>query len=183
MFHPGPWASAFVGASGASAEEGLELLKALIPAMERAAGFVRGTAGARKAVRLLREAALKMGFDPGDRGMESALRTVGLLIKKNRLKYGKLLIGEIEKILDQRRGMLNAVVETATPLDGEFQQALEELLKQRTGARGIRLTIIPAPELLAGCRLRMEGRSLDISLRGQLQKMAADLQAAGGFSW
>jgi F-type H+-transporting ATPase subunit delta len=183
MFFAGSWASAFVDASGSSAQEGLEMLKALIPAMGRVSGIVSGTAASHEAVRLLRAALVKVGFGPEDRGAEFALRTVGLLIKKDRLKYGKLLIREIEKVLDQREGIVTAVVETAFPLDTEFQRTLEGLLKQQTGARGVRLTITVVPELLGGCRLRMGDSSLDVSLRGQLQKMAADLQAAGGFSW
>jgi F0F1-type ATP synthase delta subunit len=183
MFFAGSWAAAFVDASGSSAKEGLELLKILIPAMGKVSGIVTGTAASHEAVRILRGALVKAGLGPEDRGAEFALRTLGLLIKKGRLKYGTLLIGEIEKVLERREGILPVTVETAFPLDSEFQQTLEGLLKKQTGARGVRLKIALVPELLGGCRLRIGDRSLDVSLRGRLQKMAADLQAAGGFSW
>ncbi|MDR2630117.1 MAG: F0F1 ATP synthase subunit delta [Spirochaetaceae bacterium] len=183
MFLAERWALAFVGASGTYAEAGLEVLKALISAMGRVSGVVSGTAASREAGRLLGEALIKAGFDPGDRGTRFALGTVVLLIKKGRLKQGKLLIQGIEKVLDQREGILPAAVEAAFPLDAEFQHTLRELLKQRTGAREIRLTVTEVPELLGGCRLRMGGFSLDASLRGQIQKMAAEIPAAGGFSW
>jgi F-type H+-transporting ATPase subunit delta len=183
MFFAGRWASAFVGASGAYAEAGLGVLKALIPVVGRVSGVVSGSAASLQAARLLGDALVKAGFDPDDRGMRFALGTVVLLIKKNRLRYGELLIREIEKALDRKRGILSAAVETAAPLDEEFQRALGELLRQKTGAREIRLTVTVVPELLAGCRLRMDGLSLDASLRRQIQKMAADLSAAGGFSW
>jgi F-type H+-transporting ATPase subunit delta len=183
MFAAERWASAFVDAAGTYAEEGLGVLKALIPALGRVTGFVSGTAASLSAAGLLRGGLTKAGFGPGDRGAEFALGTVVLLIKRDRLKYGELVIREIEKLLDRRKGVLPAEVEAAFPLDGEFQQTLRELLKEKTGAREIRLTVTVVPELLAGCKLRMGGLSLDASLRGQIQKMAVDLQAAGGFSW
>ncbi|MDR2760128.1 MAG: F0F1 ATP synthase subunit delta [Spirochaetaceae bacterium] len=183
MFFAGRWASAFVDASGTYAGEGLRVLKALIPAIGRVSGVVSGTAASLDAARILRTALIKAGFDQEDRGMKFALGTVVLLIKKNRLKYGDLVIREIEKALDQKNGVLPVTVETASPLDAEFQHTLGELLKQKTGAREIRFTITGVPELLAGCKLRMGSASLDASLRGQIQKMAADLSAAGGFSW
>ncbi|MFP3091049.1 F0F1 ATP synthase subunit delta [Treponema sp. TIM-1] len=183
MFPAERWASAFVDASGTYAEGGFRVLKALIPALERATGVISGTAASRKAGRMLREVLIQAGFDPGDQGMQFALGTVVLLIKKGRLKYGELLIREIERVLDRAAGVLPVTVETAAPLDVEFQRTLRELLKQKTGAREVRLTITEVPELLAGCKLRMGSLSLDASLRGQIQKMAADLSAAGGFSW
>jgi F-type H+-transporting ATPase subunit delta len=183
MFSAGRWASAFAAAAGASAEEGLDLLKVLIPALGHISGVVSGTAASLTMTRYLREGLTRAGIEAGNRGAFFALGTVALLIKRNRLSWGNPLIREIEKVLDERNGTLPATVETAFPLDQEFEHTLGELLKQKTGAREIRLTVAVVPELLSGCRLRMEGRSLDLSLRGQLQKMAADLQAAGGFSW
>ncbi|MDR0688976.1 MAG: F0F1 ATP synthase subunit delta [Spirochaetaceae bacterium] len=183
MFSAERWASAFVGASGTYAEEGLGVLKALISVLNQVTGFVSGTAASLEAARRLREGLTKAGFNPGERGAELALGTAVLLIKKGRLKHGELVIREIEKALDRRKGVLSVEVEAAFPPDGEFQQTLRDLLKQKTGAREIRLGITLVPELLAGCKLRIGGLSLDASLRGRIQKMAADLQAAGGFSW
>ena len=183
MFFAGRWASAFVDASGRDAEAGLRVLQVLIPVMGRVAGVVAGTAASLQAAGILGEALIKAGFDPADRGMRCALGTVVLLIKKDRLKYGALVVREIEKVLDQRNRVLPVTVEAAFPLDEEFQHTLGGLLKQKTGAGEIRLAVTVVPELLSGCRLRMDGFSLDASLRGQIQKMAADLPAAGGFSW
>jgi F-type H+-transporting ATPase subunit delta len=183
MFPAGRWASAFVGAAGPHAEDGLGVLKAMIPVLNHIAGVVSGTAASLVAARYLREGLSRAGINDGNRGAVFALGTVVLLIKQDRLKYGERLIREIQKVLDEKKGILPATVETAFPLDVQFEAALGESLKQKTGAREIRLTVTVVPELLAGCRLRMGGRSLDASLRGQIQKMAADLQAAGGFSW
>jgi F-type H+-transporting ATPase subunit delta len=183
MFPAGRWASAFVAASGTYADDGLRVLQALIPALGHVTGMLSGTAASREAARILPAALIKAGFDQGDRGMQFAVGVVVLLIKRGRLKYGKLLIREIETVLDQRNGVLPVTIESAAPLDTEFQRALGDLLKQKTGAREVRFTITGAPELLAGCKLRMGSLSLDASLRGQIQKMAVDLSAAGGFSW
>jgi F-type H+-transporting ATPase subunit delta len=71
---------------------------------------------------------------------------------------------------------LAALVESAFPLDGqgdpEFLESLKDALRQKTGAKDIKLTNKVNPELLGGYRLRIGSDLLDLSVQGQLRQMA-----------
>ncbi|MDR2258423.1 MAG: F0F1 ATP synthase subunit delta [Treponema sp.] len=180
MFLPERWAAAFFGAapSPEAAEEGLAAFKALLPPVENLRGEVAGAAQAIRLEGMIRAAAAETGFRSP--GLEGAIRLITLLVKKNRLAYGGRVAEGIEKLLNEKKGIVEVVLETAVPPEAEFGEALKKALIKKTGAGEIRVLPRVLPELLGGCRLRIGGRSIDASLRGQLAKMAADLGAAGG---
>ena len=91
---------------------------------------------------------------------------------------------------DHKHGVLVVRVDSAFPLDEEFQKTLQEPMKHKLGAKEIKLIPRIVPELLGGYRLQIGSESVDASLRFLLQKMAAHLQrvplgtsAAGGVAW
>jgi F-type H+-transporting ATPase subunit delta len=178
MFLPERWAAAFFGAapSPEAAEEGLAAFKALLPPVEKLRQAMPGTAQALRLEGVIRAAALKTGLRSS--GLEGAIRLITLLVKKNRLKYGPRTAERIEQMLNEKKGLVEVTLETAVPPEAEFEEALKQALIKKTGARDIRVLPRILPELLGGCRLRMGGRTIDASLRGQLAKLAADLDAA-----
>lgn len=178
MFLPERWAAAFFGAapSPEAAEEGLAAFRALLSPVGELRREVSGAAQAVRLEGMIRAAAAKTGLRSP--GLEGAIRLITLLVKKSRLKYGGPVAEGIEKLLDEKKGIVEVTLETAFPPEAEFEEALKKALIKKTGAGEIRVLPRRAPELLGGCRLRIGGRSIDASLRGQLEKMAADLGAA-----
>lgn len=127
------------------------------------------------------------GSFPGESGagagFEAARRTLMLLVKKGCAKRLPALVREAQAVWDAENGIRNFVLESAFPPDAEFTQTLQKTLQEKTSARQIRLSVRLMPELIGGCRLRIGTQLLDASVNGQLHRMAADLHAAGGFSW
>ena len=154
-------------------EEGLAVLAACAACVSR---LGRGTQDARRLEGSLRGV---LGDSPG-RGALAACKTAALLVRRGYARQIPAVLREAEKILDNENNVLNVRVDCAFPLDEAFLEALRAKLREQTAAREIRIRQNLMPELLSGCRLHMGSDCLDVSLRGQLHKMAADLRAAGG---
>jgi F0F1-type ATP synthase delta subunit len=190
------WAAAFINAVTRGAvfdgisgdlEEGLAALKIFAASLGPLPQVVSGSVSAAQVNRRIRAAMEKAGVRR--RGAEIACRFIVLMVKKHFFKFRNEVIRGIEKILDQKMGILAVTAETALPLEGEFEEALKAALRKKPAVREVRLTTRVVPELLAGYRLWFGGELLDGSLRRQVQKMTEDLSAplgtaaAGGSSW
>ncbi|MDR2486129.1 MAG: F0F1 ATP synthase subunit delta [Treponema sp.] len=193
MFVPERWASAFVRAVGEgqeALEEGLAALKVLLPCIQKIPGVVSGNTSANRIERMIRQSMEKTGAS--GRGIEYACRLLVLLVRKGlgTRRNGAALLEGIETLRDRKNGVLIVRVDSAFPLDREFQETLQETVKQgigrALGAKEIRLIPQIVPELLGGYRLRIGSESVDASLRLLIQKMAAHLQGTGaaeGVAW
>jgi F0F1-type ATP synthase delta subunit len=62
-------------------------------------------------------------------------------------------------------------------VDSGFEAELARLIREKTGAANVKMKTSVRPELLGGYRLRIGGFYIDASLKGQLAKMKADLEA------
>jgi F0F1-type ATP synthase delta subunit len=188
------WAEAFINSCGEDTAEGLSALKVMIPCIAAISGnhvsggnhvsegHVSGTQDSLQVEKILRSS-LKMaaignivsanvGYSSG---VEIALRTVVLLVRKGLFKQSAALLLEIEKRVDKKNGIILAVVETVAPLDAEFRKTLETAIRQKTGAREVKLTERLVPDLLGGYKLRIAGTCLDASLRSLLQNLAREM--------
>jgi F-type H+-transporting ATPase subunit delta len=162
-------------AEAGSAGEGLAVLRAVLPLVRGIPGEVSGRTAALRLEKMLRTAAAGAGESPG---VEAAIRLLVLLVKKGDLQFSEALTEAIEKIIDRQRGALGCILETAVSPEEDIQEALKKALIKKTGAAEIRLSWQINPELLGGFRLRLGDEVFDASLRGQLEQMAADLEAA-----
>ncbi|HCC37652.1 MAG TPA: hypothetical protein DEQ14_08565, partial [Treponema sp.] len=102
-----------------------------------------------------------------------------LLVEKKVFHKADLIIEKIEKRLDEQNGVLEVIAETALPVNSAFEDELSGMIQKRTGAAQVKTRFRLVPELLAGYRLRIGGLRVDASLKGQLEKMAADLTMIG----
>jgi hypothetical protein len=128
---------------------------------------------------LLRESLLREG--PGAAGFgpeaEYAVRFLSLLVRKNLFRRCvDSIVRQIEKRLNEQKGILEVTVECAASPDSGFEEYLENEIRKKTGAPGIKLLTRRKPELLGGYRLRIGGFCVDASLRGQLANMAKELE-------
>ena len=169
MFLGDRWADAFMAASGNHAEAGLLVLKALLPPLSRLGGRVSGSGDAGRLERMLRTAA-----PPGE-GAEYAIRFVTLLVRKGYFAQLGAAVAALEQRLDAKNGVCTVHAESAQPMDADLQEKIKAGLRKRTGAREVRLVSRLVPELLGGYRLRIGAELLDTSLKGQLEKMAAEI--------
>jgi F0F1-type ATP synthase delta subunit len=189
VFNPKRWAEAFLAVldSGGGADisgdaaEGLEVLRVLGPVVSGMPFAPGGYAHAQRLGEAIRSA-LKTQKHGG--GAEAAAGLVLLLVEKNVLKHIVSVMAEIEKMLDERNGILTAVLESAMPVshpaDDEFIESLKKILCGKTGAKDVHFDLRPVPELLGGYCLRAGGVYMDASLRGFLRGMSSDLSRGIG---
>ena len=175
-YHADRWAGAFFAASGENADAVFLCLKALAPPVKSIHGALFGYGASVKLEKILRECSP----DP-DPAVEYAIRFICLLVERNCFKYIDSLLTEIEQRLDERKGILHVSVESAVSMNSKqsavFEEELARTIKDTTGAAGIKIETGVRPELLGGYRLRFGGFYVDASLKGQLDKMAAELSA------
>lgn len=205
MFHGERWAAVFVAALGDSAEAGLLRMRALIPPLRAIPSALSGYPAARRVEKLLRESAGQTarmtacadcgataganaaGTSAAAPSMEAAAefvtRFIALLVERRRFRHADSIMEKIEARIDARSGALAVTLESAAAPDGgcacgadieEFKRRIAEI----TGASKVKLRARPAPELLGGYRLQIGGFYVDASLKRQLEKMKADLEAA-----
>jgi F-type H+-transporting ATPase subunit delta len=173
VFHGERWAVAFINTLGENAEAGLACLRAITPPVKEIRGALFGRNAAVKIEQMLREAA----GNAAGAAPEYAIRFITLLVEKKCFKYIDTILQKIEERLDERKGILNVIAESAVPLDGDVEEALRLEIKERTGAAEVKMRTCVSPELLGGYRLRIGSLRIDASLKGQLEQMAADLAA------
>ena len=172
----GHWADAFIAALGADGEAGLACLKAMVPPIKAIPGALFGRAVSRRLEKLLRESVDTAGFSGA--GAMHAIRLIALLVERNHFGQIDSIMLKVEERLDRKNGVLTVTVESAEALDSEFEKRLRQQLAESTGAAGIKLRTRLAPNLLGGYRLTIGGMYIDASLRGQMDRMKTDLEAA-----
>jgi F-type H+-transporting ATPase subunit delta len=178
MFHAGRWAGAFLSVTGADADEAFLCLKALSAQVKILRGTLFGHSASAKLEKILRESSsLAHKETPA---VEYAIRLLCLLVEKNCFRHIDLLLQNIEQNLDAQNRILDVTVETASAVDGGFEKELTLMIKEKTGAAGIKMKTRVRPELLGGYLLRIGSHYIDASLKGQLENMAAQLSGNTG---
>jgi len=171
MFHAGRWAGAFLTASGANANEAFLCLKALAAQVETVRGTLFGHSASVKLEKTIRESAAMAHEETP--AVEYAIRLLCLLVEKNCFRYIDMLLQKIEQNLDAQNGILDVTLETA--VNGGFEEEMTLMIKEKTGAAGVKMKTRVRPELLGGFLLRIGSHYIDASLKGQLENMAAQL--------
>jgi F-type H+-transporting ATPase subunit delta len=175
MFTPQRWAAAFVNSLGGEAGEGFALLTALSAWVKSLPGAVFGSSAAGRLEKLIAEGAKKS--DAPAKLAEKCSRFISLMVRKDLFKHIDPVLREIEKILNEKKGVLPVMVESALPLDGELEAFIRGEVKKRTKATELKLEKRINAELIGGFRLRIGDEIIDASIRSQLQFLADDLAA------
>jgi len=184
MFHGDRWAGVFVSTLGENAEVGLLCLRALVPAVKAIPGVLSGCSAARRLEKVLRESFRDAGFAGIDAAtgretvVEFVVRFVALIVERGRFNHVDSLLEKIEERIDMQKGVLTVTLESAAPLDGTFAEEFGQRIAESIGAKTVKMNVRLAPELLGGYRLRIGGFIVDASLKKQVEKMKADLEAA-----
>jgi len=178
VFRKDRWTGAFFAVSKENADAVFLSLKTLATPLKSVKGIFYGYSASVKIENLIRES-IGVAEDYGpDFALEYAIRFICLLVEKKCFKYIDLLIKEIERILNEQKGILNVTVESASAPDSGFEEELEQSIKLKTGVASVKVKSQVKPELLGGYLLRIGDFYVDASFRGQLENMRADLIAA-----
>jgi F-type H+-transporting ATPase subunit delta len=148
------------------AEAGLEQLQSVASLLEQqpeARRFLENptTAGARRN-KVLQEIASALGFQ------KQITNFVGILLDKGRLELLDEIIDAYRKLLDDRMGIVRALVTVARPLDAAQQNELAMKLMERTG-KTIRMEVAVDASLIGGVVAQVGSTVYDGSVRTQLQ--------------
>jgi F-type H+-transporting ATPase subunit delta len=97
-----------------------------------------------------------------------------VLLKNQRLGELKEISNRLGHVLDERSGVVAAVVTTARPLPENLKANLEESLAVSTG-RKVRLSFATDESIIGGLVARIGSTIFDGSIESQLERLAADL--------
>ena len=107
-----------------------------------------------------------------------ALNLVQLLLTRGRLGIVAEIADEYRRLLDSHRGLEQAEVITATPLDEEDKLKLTEHLGNIVGKKVVLKTEVDS-ELIGGIVARIGGKLLDGSTRSKLAALKKEIAGAG----
>ena len=95
---------------------------------------------------------------------------LSLLASRNQAYLLPGVLEELERLVDEHRGIERADVVSAVPLEPEERAKVAELLENLVG-KEVRLTSVVTPEILGGLVVRVGDRVIDGSVKAKLQEM------------
>ena len=98
--------------------------------------------------------------------------TLLLMEKRDRLEHLPIVAEIFRKLVDERNGILRGEVTSVKPLDFGSREKLKKALEQIT-SRKVELSYNENPELIGGFIVRLGSLTLDGSLGGALNRLAA----------
>lgn len=95
-----------------------------------------------------------------------------LIVDENRQRETPLIVRDIEGALSGR-GIVVADVAAARTVSADVTAALEQLVRQKTGAKTVHFRPSVDPDLIGGVRLNLPGSELDTTIRRRLTTLKA----------
>ena len=106
----------------------------------------------------------------GPRVSPSVVRLVLLLAERGRVEILPAVASEYRRLLNRERGIVEARVTSAAPLDAAEVDALRERIAGMAGAT-VDLTTAVDPALIGGLTVRVGDTLIDASVRGRLERL------------
>jgi F-type H+-transporting ATPase subunit delta len=104
----------------------------------------------------------------------AVLNLVRLLTRRSTLSLLPAIANEYQRLLNLRRGIVSAIVTSATPLTKTEDAAIRARVATMTGATvEVETTVDPA--LIGGLTVRIGDRLIDASVRGRLERLREQL--------
>ncbi len=107
---------------------------------------------------------------------EPVLKLIGLLVQRGKIDRIGGVAAEYRRLLNQVRGVVEAVATSAAPLTGEETAALEKKVAQMTD-RTVDLRVEIDESLIGGLTVRVGDTLYDASVRGRLERLRERLVA------
>ena len=115
----------------------------------------------------------------GKRVRPAVANLVRLLVERGRLEIIGAIADEFRRLVNAERGIVSAIITTASPLRPDETAAIEERLRTMTGAT-VELQVQIDPALIGGLTVRIGDRLIDASVRGRLERLREQFTASGG---
>lgn len=112
----------------------------------------------------------------GSRLSKPASNLVHLLDRRGRLDLLPAVASELRRLVHRQRGIVEAVVTSATPLTREEVKAVRERVVAMTGSE-VELSEEVDDGLIGGLTVRVGDQLLDASVRGRLERLRDQLVA------
>ena len=112
----------------------------------------------------------------GGRVPEPVLKLVGLLVERGRIDRLPAVASDYRRMLDDERGVVQAVAKTAMPLSSDETAALQKKVASMTG-RTVALKVEVDESLIGGITVRVGDTLYDASVRGRLERLRERLVA------
>ncbi len=113
----------------------------------------------------------------GNKVSENTRKLISLLGQKDRLSLLKDIAISFNDLYKKSKGIKEAEVITAIPLDEQLKQHILDKIKELTGSSQIKLTNKVNPEILGGFILNIDDLQYDASISGKLAKIKTKLEA------
>jgi F-type H+-transporting ATPase subunit delta len=107
---------------------------------------------------------------------EPVLKLVALLVERGRIDRLASVAGDYRRMLDDKRGIVQAVAKTALPLSDDETAALQKKVASMTG-RTVALKVEVDESLIGGITVRVGDTLYDASVRGRLERLRGRLVA------
>ena len=104
------------------------------------------------------------------RVLPGVLNLARLLARRGRFETLPAVAAEYTRLLNRRRGIVEAVVTSALPLTAAETEALQARVEAMTGS-GVDLRAEVDPALIGGLTVRVGDQLFDASLRGRLERL------------
>ena len=105
-----------------------------------------------------------------------AFNLVRLLVQRGNLDLLGPIAAEYQRLLNRERGIVSALVTSATPLTGDEDTAIRARVAQLTGTT-VDVETAVDPALIGGLTVRIGDRLIDASVRGRLERLREQLLA------
>lgn len=112
-----------------------------------------------------------------DRVPEGVTKLAGLLAQKGRIERLPAVAAEYRRLLDRRRGVVEARVTSAAPLTAEETDGVRDWVTRLTG-QTVSLQVGVDEGLIGGLTVRVGDTLLDASVRGRLERLRNQLIAS-----
>jgi F-type H+-transporting ATPase subunit delta len=99
-----------------------------------------------------------------------------LLVEKSRIEFLGEIAEEFEKLLEDHRGIIKAVITTAIPLDEAYKQGLRTKLERLSGKK-IDIVHRIDKNIIGGIIVQLNYQVIDRSIRHELNSLRHDLLA------
>ncbi|HEU4673049.1 MAG TPA: ATP synthase F1 subunit delta [Candidatus Limnocylindrales bacterium] len=110
---------------------------------------------------------------------DQVLRLATLAVRRGRASVLPGVSREFDRLLDRERGVVSAVVTSATELSAADAKAVSERVAALRGASSVRLEQRVDESLIGGLTVRIGDRLIDASVRGRLERLRSRIVAGG----
>jgi len=97
--------------------------------------------------------------------------TTDFLIEKGMIGKSPEILSHLQKIIDEKEGMVRAHVETAHPLSETTTANLKKELQERYNAKDVKLEIVENKKLLGGIKIQVADEVINLTLAKKLHQL------------